>query len=62
MSNKEKGFELVRNVISQLSEVGVIEKEPFFQGKRIECLISPLKKGGSNNAQVKNLENSKEEV
>jgi translation initiation factor IF-3 len=62
LSNKERGFELVRNIINQLTEVGVIEKEPFFQGKRIECLISPLKKGGSSNAQVKNLENSKEEV
>ncbi|MGC9089489.1 MAG: translation initiation factor IF-3 [Caldisericia bacterium] len=62
LSNKERGFELIKKVLNELSEVGVIEKEPFFQGKRIECLIGPLKKGGSKDAQVKNLENSKEEV
>lgn len=52
----------MKNVINQLSEVGVIEKEPFFQGKRIECLIGPLKKGGNKDAQVKSVENSKEEI
>ncbi|HOK17870.1 MAG TPA: translation initiation factor IF-3 [Caldisericia bacterium] len=60
--NKEKGFELLRSVINQLKDVGVVEREPFFQGKRIECLIGPIKKGGNKDAQIKNLENSKEEV
>ncbi|MGQ9844823.1 MAG: translation initiation factor IF-3 [Caldisericia bacterium] len=62
LSNKEIGFELMKNVINQLSEVGFIEKEPFFQGKRLECLIGPSKKGGNKDAQVKSVENSKEEI
>jgi len=62
LANKERGFELLKNVIDQLKDVAVVEKEPFFQGKRIECLIGPIKKGGNKDAQVKNLENSKEEI
>jgi len=33
LANKERGFELLKNVIDQLKDVAVVEKEPFFQGK-----------------------------
>lgn len=62
MANKDKGFDLIKEIIKELTSVGFVEKEPFFQGKKIECLIGPLKKGGNKDAQVKSLENSKEEV
>ncbi|MDI6861087.1 MAG: translation initiation factor IF-3 [Caldisericia bacterium] len=62
LSYKDKGFEIINEVIKELSPVGMVEKEPFFQGKKIECLIGPIKKGGLKDAQDKVTENSKEEV
>ncbi len=62
LSYKDKGFEIINEVIKELSPVGMVEKEPFFQGKKIECLIGPTKKGGIKDVQVKDTENSKEEV
>lgn len=62
LSKKDIGFELMNEVIEKLSSYGTLEKEPLFQGKRIECLIGPLKKGGNKDAKTKTIENSKEEI
>ncbi|RLD13407.1 MAG: translation initiation factor IF-3 [Caldiserica bacterium] len=62
--HKNKGFDVVNRVIDELSELGIVERKPVFQGRKIEALMSPNRKkeGGKKNGEVKTAKNSKEKV
>lgn len=41
LSHKEQGFLIIQKVIENLNEVGVVEKNPKMDGKKIICSIAP---------------------
>lgn len=44
MAKKEFGYEIIRNVISATAEIGVVEVQPQFQGKKLVAQLMPGKK------------------
>lgn len=41
LSHKEQGFLIIQKVIEKLNEVGVVEKTPKMDGKKIICSMAP---------------------
>jgi translation initiation factor IF-3 len=43
MQHRERGYEIINKVKEKIADIGVIEGNPRFQGKRLAMMVSPKK-------------------
>jgi len=41
MAHKDKGFSVINQIVSNLADVGVVERNPRLDGNSITCIVSP---------------------
>lgn len=44
MAHKEMGFAVIRNLVTMLQDISVVENHPRMDGRTVSCRVAPLKK------------------